>query len=64
MHRFLPTLFAFYGFRIREIDVGHEARAGGKSKYGMANRAFRGLIDCFGVRWMRSRSLRYDVHEE
>lgn len=63
MHRFLPTLFAFHGFRGREVEVAHASRAAGRTKYGMANRAWRGLIDCFAVRWMRGRSLRYEAHE-
>lgn len=63
MHRFLPTLFAFHGLRIREVDVEHHPRAGGRTKYGVLNRAWRGLVDCLGVRWLRGRSIRYDAHE-
>ena len=36
----------------------------GVSKYGAMNRAFRGLADCFAVRWMGTRMLKYDAHEE
>jgi glycosyltransferase involved in cell wall biosynthesis len=64
MHRFLPTLFAFHGFAIREIEVEHAPRVGGVSKYGIGNRALRGLADCFAVRWMRRRCLSYRVHED
>lgn len=63
MHRFLPTLFAFHGLRIREVDVDHHPRAGGRTKYGVLNRAWRGLLDCLGVRWLRGRSIRYDARE-
>ena len=63
MHRFLPTLFVFHGFRVREVQVSHEARAGGDSKYGIRGRSLRGLIDCFAVRWLRGRSLRYEARE-
>ena len=63
MHRFLPTLFEFHGFRTREVEVAHEPRAAGTSKYGNLGRAWRGLYDCFAVRWMRSRSLRYESVE-
>jgi dolichol-phosphate mannosyltransferase len=63
MHRFLPSLFAFHGLRIREIAVEHEPRFQGSSKYGIGNRLWTGLIDCLGVRWIRSRAIRYDVTE-
>ena len=64
MHRFLPTLFAFHGYSIREVEVRHESRAGGVSKYGIGNRALRGLADCFAVRWMRPRAMKYEVDED
>lgn len=63
MHRFLPTLFVFHGFSIREIEVDHHPRFSGVSKYGNLDRAWGGLLDCFAVRWMRRRSLDYEVHE-
>jgi len=63
MHRFLPTLFKFHGFVIREIEVAHESRVAGVSKYGIGNRAWRGLMDCLAVRWMRSRAFDYKSTE-
>jgi dolichol-phosphate mannosyltransferase len=30
------------------------------SKYGIHNRLWRGLADCFGVRWYQRRALRFD----
>ena len=63
MHRFLPTLFVFHGFEIREVEVRHEPRAHGTSKYGIRNRAWRGLLDCLAMRWMRRRALRYKSTE-
>ena len=64
MHRYLPTLFAAHGFRILEIEVDHARRVAGVSKHGIADRAFRGLADCFAVRWMIRRSLIYRSSEE
>jgi len=63
MHRFLPTLFAFHGFAVREIEVDHRQRVAGHSKYGNLTRATRGLHDCLAVRWMRGRSLHYEARE-
>lgn len=64
MHRFMPTLVRYSGGEVREIGVNHRARTAGTANYGIGNRAFRGLKDCFAVRWYRSRLLRYRVKEE
>ena len=64
MHRFLPTLLRLEGARVIEIPVGHRPRRYGRSKYGIGNRLFVGLIDLMAVRWMKSRSLRYGVREQ
>ena len=63
MHRFLPTLVRYAGYRVVEMPVNHRARQFGQSKYGAMNRAFRGLADCFAVRWMGKRMLNYKVRE-
>ncbi|HEX7152487.1 MAG TPA: glycosyltransferase family 2 protein [Thermoanaerobaculia bacterium] len=64
MHRFLPTLVRYAGFRVVEMPVNHRPRQFGQSKYGAMNRAFRGLVDCFAVRWMGKRMLKYRVRED
>jgi glycosyltransferase involved in cell wall biosynthesis len=64
LHRFLPTLLAWEGARIVEMEVGHRPRAAGRSKYGLWNRMVRGFQDLMAVRWMRGRRLRYRVEEE
>lgn len=58
MHRFLPTLLGYLGYRVLQHPVGHHPRTAGESKYGIGNRLGRGLADLFGVRWMRSRVIR------
>jgi len=63
MHRFLPTLLALEGARVIELPVAHRPRRHGRSKYGIANRLFAGLVDVFAVRWMKSRHLGYRVRE-
>jgi len=64
MHRFLPTLVRYAGFKVVEMPVNHRPRKFGVSKYGAMNRAFRGLADCFAVRWMGTRMLKYKVRED
>jgi glycosyltransferase involved in cell wall biosynthesis len=64
MHRFLPTLLRAQGGDVLEVPVEHRARVFGRSKYGMWDRAWRGLVDAFGVRWFRRRALRYAIKED
>jgi len=58
-HRFLPTLLKMKGFTVTQVPVQHTARQWGKSKYGTLDRAFRGLHDALGVRWLQKRSLKW-----
>jgi len=55
MHRFLPTILRFQGFRVVELPVSHRPRVRGQSKYGIGNRAWRGILDCLAMRWYRRR---------
>jgi dolichol-phosphate mannosyltransferase len=60
LHRFLPTLLRYQGYQAVEILVNHRPRTRGSSKYGVHNRLWRGLRDCFAMRWFRARALRGD----
>lgn len=64
MHRFLPTLLKMEGYRVREMPVGHRARAHGDSKYGIGNRLVPSFVDLLAVRWMKKRALRYEVKDD
>jgi dolichol-phosphate mannosyltransferase len=55
MHRFLPTLLRYHGYRVAEHPVSHFPRRAGVSKYGIRNRVLRAFLDLLVVRWMRSR---------
>ena len=48
MHRFIPVLASYRGFRIGEIPVEHAPRAYGRSKYG-ASRFLGGFFDLLTV---------------
>jgi glycosyltransferase involved in cell wall biosynthesis len=63
MHRFLPTLLRYRGLGVLELPVSHHPRNAGRSKYGIKNRAWRGIQDLLAVRWMRARMLRPSVRE-
>lgn len=55
LHRFLPLYARRTGARVVETPVSHRPRLAGTSKYGLADRLFTGLVDCFAVRWMLRR---------
>jgi glycosyltransferase involved in cell wall biosynthesis len=56
-HRFLPTLLRLEGYTVVQVPVSHNARRSGRSKYGTWDRAWRGLRDALGVRWLQDRRL-------
>lgn len=64
MHRFIPALIKGAGYRLIEIPVNHRPRRFGQSKYGLGNRALRATVDMFGVRWLLSRRLNYQVRND
>ncbi len=61
MHRFIPALVKNAGYRLTEIPVNHRPRQFGVSKYGLGNRALRATMDMFGVRWLQSRHVTYQL---
>jgi glycosyltransferase involved in cell wall biosynthesis len=64
MHRFLSTLVKMEGCRIIEVPVFHHPRKFGKSKYNIRNRMVRSFVDLLAVRWMKRRTIRYDIEEK
>jgi glycosyltransferase involved in cell wall biosynthesis len=50
-HRFIPALAADVGARILEVEVGHRARAHGRSKYGI-DRTARVILDLLWVTFL------------
>jgi glycosyltransferase involved in cell wall biosynthesis len=63
MHRFLSTLVKMQGYRIIEVPVSHHPRRLGKSKYNIRNRMVRSFIDLLAVRWMKQRTIDYEIEE-
>ncbi len=51
LHRFVPVLAHYRGFRVAEIPVNHRPRAHGRSRYGM-ERYVRGFLDLLTVTFM------------
>jgi dolichol-phosphate mannosyltransferase len=63
MHRFLPALVQRNGGATVSVDVNHRARARGQSNYGIFDRLWVGIVDLFGVMWLRRRMRRAEPTE-
>ena len=65
MHRFMPALFQREGYEVVSVPVNHRERTRGKSKYGLHNRLWVGIVDLFGVMWLiRRASPRIRIEED
>jgi glycosyltransferase involved in cell wall biosynthesis len=51
LHRFIPILASYRGFRVAELSVNHRARQHGRSRYG-PERYLRGFFDLLSVTFM------------
>ena len=51
LHRFIPVLASYQGYRVAEIPVNHRARQHGRSRYG-PERYVRGFFDLLSVTFM------------
>jgi glycosyltransferase involved in cell wall biosynthesis len=51
LHRFIPVLAHYRGFRVAELPVNHRPRLHGRSRYGM-ERYVRGFLDLLTVTFM------------
>jgi len=57
MHRFLPALMRRDEHEICSVPVSHRPRIRGRSKYGVNNRLWAGIVDMLGVIWLKRRRL-------
>jgi dolichol-phosphate mannosyltransferase len=55
LYSFIPAMAAAAGFRIVETPVGHRARHGGRTSYGLLVFLWRPLVDLVGLAWYRRR---------
>jgi glycosyltransferase involved in cell wall biosynthesis len=51
LHRFIPVLAHYEGYRVAELPVGHRPREHGRSRYGV-ERYLRGFLDLLTVSFM------------
>jgi glycosyltransferase involved in cell wall biosynthesis len=63
-HRYLPALVLREGYRVVHLDVVDRERRHGTSNYGILDRGLRGVLDLFGVWWLRRRRRIVPIVEE
>jgi glycosyltransferase involved in cell wall biosynthesis len=64
VHRFLPVLMAFHGWRVTEVPIVNRARIYGRSHYGVGLLTRKSaVLDLLGVRWLKARTVRFAVRE-
>ena len=63
MHRFLPALVQRNGGATMSVVVNHRPRSRGRSNYGVLDRLWVGIVDLFGVLWLRRRMKRPEATE-
>jgi len=57
MHRYIPALASWNGFKITEIRINHRPRQFGRSKFD-SSRLFKGLLDLITVKFLTNYSSR------
>jgi len=57
LHRYIPVLAHWQGFRVGEVDVNHRPRLAGTSKFG-GNRFLRGFLDLVAVKFLTTYTTR------
>lgn len=57
LHRYIPVLAVWNGFRVTEVDVEHHERLHGTSKFGRA-RFWRGFLDLVTVKFLTTYTAR------
>ncbi|MBL4939359.1 MAG: glycosyltransferase family 2 protein [Lutibacter sp.] len=64
LHRFLPAMILLQNGTIKQIPVQHFPRIAGEAKYGLWNRLFGPLVDCFAYLWMKKKYINYTVESK
>ncbi len=65
LHRFLPTILKWHGYKVVEMAINHRPRSAGVSKYGFGNRFWVGVMDVLAMFWYRKRHFPpHRAHEE
>jgi len=63
-HRYLPALVLREGYGVVHLDVVDRSRMHGASNYGIFDRGLQGILDLYGVWWLKRRIKRLPVVSE
>lgn len=63
MHRFFPSLIHAGGYSFRQIPTKHRSRPWGETKYSLAGRFRKVVLDLLGVAWLKARSINVRIDE-
>lgn len=63
-HRYLPALVLREGYGVTHLDVVDRSRMHGASNYGIFDRGLQGILDLFGVWWLKRRIKRLPIASE
>lgn len=63
MHRYFPALIRRAGGTSVSVPVRHRERGAGNSKYGVWDRAWVGIWDLWGVKWLMRRNAVPEIEE-
>lgn len=63
-HRYLPALVLREGYGVTHLDVIDRSRMHGASNYGIFDRGLQGILDLFGVWWLKRRIKRLPIASE
>lgn len=61
LHRFLPAMILLQEGTVKQVPVQHFPRIAGQAKYGLRNRLFGPLTDCFAYLWMKRKYINYQI---
>ena len=64
LHRFLPAMILLQKGKVIQVPVQHFPRIAGVSNFGLLNRLFGPLLDCFAYSWMKRRQIRYEISKK
>jgi len=64
LHRFLPAMILLQNGKIKQVPIQHFPRLAGKAKYGLWNRVFGPLLDCFAYLWMKKNYINYKISKK
>ncbi len=64
LHRFLPAMVLLQGGSIKQVPIQHFPRIAGQAKYGLRNRVFGPLADCFAYLWIKRKYINYQIDKK